>query len=374
LDVSSHQIVIISPGELDHIKSWNKNPVLKLYMPLWKKEEVENCLKNRKIGNLPITLDYLYSKLVPCQLSLEFNNLFRKYGLESKSPLIDLFGFTMRFLLKRSEPIEELHEVFRNMLCPDLENSFNRAKWMNDNNELIIMKNHHLFHMDASEDYKSYHSKISGRKVEEAIKKQFRTMSCEYLFDMYQQFTMQEPRYSYVVGGVFEILLENSVREKKGVIIREFKPAKLKLKKITINMNDIFDNIDRIEKVELENLGTKTEIKENVLYCQDKSNWEAIDDLLYVKNKKSNKLCYLFGLQITVGKTHSINPTGIKKIKTIIDNFEIEKKKELFYIHVFIVQNSKLFLPPKNIKGLEPNKYAIETIEMNFKIGNKKEE
>jgi hypothetical protein len=46
-------------------------------------------------------------------------------------------------------------------------------------------------------------------------------------------------------------------------------------------MNDIFDSIDII----LEILGTKTEIKGNVLYCQDKSNWETIDNLLYLENK-----------------------------------------------------------------------------------------
>jgi hypothetical protein len=39
----------------------------------------------------------------------------------------------------------------------------------------------------------------------------------------------------------------------------------------------------------------------------------------------------------------------LKKIKTIINNIETEKKKDLYYIYLFIVKDSGLFIPPKNI-------------------------
>jgi hypothetical protein len=323
-------------------------------MPLWETKEIKKCIKSRRIGKKYMTLKYLQTRSVPNEIFEEFNYIFKKYGLEIKSSLFDLFGYTVRFLLKKNCPREELQEVFKNMLSPDFDNIFNKAKLLIAKDKLLLESNHHLFHMDVSEDCQSFHNIISGRKVKEAIQKSFRNMNNETLYEIYKEFKTNQQRFGYVVGGIFEILLERTVKENID-ITRRFLPETLKIKGITINMDDIFNKIGMVKEVDLESLETK--IEENVLYSQNKNNWETVDYILLLKlNQRGKQLYCLFGIQVTIGKTHTINATGIKRIKIIIDNFEKRERITLHYIHLFIIQNLTLFKVKKKTFEIEKKK------------------
>jgi hypothetical protein len=353
--------VIISPGEIPHFKTSKRFPLLKLYMPLWKRKEVKECIKDRQVGDDQMTLNFLQNKSLPLSISVEFDYIFDKYGIARNSSMFDLFGYLMRFLLKKNYPEEELRDVFRNMSNPNFENIFNNAACLNKSNELVFVENHHLFQMDISKDYLSFHNIISGQKLKKTIEKNFRNMNTVTLYTMYEEFKLKQERFGSLVGGIFKILLERTMFEENCNIIRKFYPDNLYIKKNLIDMNDVFNNIKTIKQVEFTYI--QTELEENVLYCQNKSNWETVDYLLHLKVRK---FYYLFGIQVTISKTHSINATGINKIKIIINNFKKRKKKKLYYVHLFIVQNLSLFKAKKKIVELEKENHEIQTIQIRF--------
>jgi hypothetical protein len=176
--------------------------------------------------------------------------------------------------------------------------------------------------MESSEDMSSYISVPGGRVVAEMMKRMFKSMDCDKIFEIYKKLGDDQSRYGHVVGGMYEMMLEKILIGKSRSLTYNVSDETdvFNCGGYEVRVSDIFKSINGSVEVEILKSVGRVGLRPNVLYCQGSKNWKGLDFLTFYKH--SDNLFLLVGIQATVGQKHGINLEAISDISQIVVDYE----------------------------------------------------
>jgi hypothetical protein len=325
-----HQVLIMSPGRTNMIKISQTDRIMKIYLPLWIDDELRSYCKN-------VNKNYedLNKKEIPKKIITRHRDIFRILKIpNSHITYRGIFGNLLRFLVKDDQI--ELEETLRNMMSNEFVTNINSLATRNS--PYFYLHNHHLFQMEVDEDLKNYKTVLTGKNVISGLRKTMRELETSNILNIYESLENKN-QYNFMRGGFYEILFERFIRydqlKDAGLLCKIKKDEDdFKIDGKWFKMSNCLKDLrGHIKRENLKKLGTIT-LSENTLYCQDKENWPTIDFLFL---KEEDRDVYIFGIEATVSKNHSISSEGIKKIIKIAENISgVRMYVHLFYhLHIF---------------------------------------